>query len=138
MSLRATKGSEAIPSRLLRRCTPRNDAFMLDVKFIRDNLTLVKKAADAKNRKVDVDKLLVLDNERKKIINEVEKLRAEKNKVSREIKNGNRQLGKDLRNKIRDLDEKLRAINEELKNLLLQIPNVFAQDVPIGKDENSN
>ncbi len=54
---------------------------MLDIKFIRENKERVKKACGAKNRIVNLDRLLSLDEERRKIISEAEKLRAERNKI---------------------------------------------------------
>lgn len=56
---------------------------MLDIKFIRENVDLVKKGVAAKNFDISiVDKALKVDEEKRKLQVEVEKLRAEKNKLS--------------------------------------------------------
>jgi len=55
---------------------------MLDIKFIRENLEICKQAAKNKNREVDWEKLLELDEERRKLIGEIEVKRAERNRQS--------------------------------------------------------
>ena len=57
---------------------------MFDIKFIRENPKIVKEAAKNKNRKVDIDRLLKVDEERRRLIGESEKLRAERNKLAKE------------------------------------------------------
>ena len=41
---------------------------MLDIKFIRENLDIVKAAAVIKKSKVDLDRLVVVDDKRKEIV----------------------------------------------------------------------
>jgi len=43
---------------------------MLDLKFIREYPDLIKQAAENKNDRVDVDKILELDKKRREIIGE--------------------------------------------------------------------
>ena len=52
---------------------------MLDVKFIRENLDLVKKSTREKGYKIDVEEVLKVDDERKKVLAEAEKLRQKRN-----------------------------------------------------------
>ena len=52
---------------------------MLDVKFIRDNLELVKKSTKEKGYKIDIEKILTLDDKRKKELARVEELRRQRN-----------------------------------------------------------
>ena len=58
---------------------------MLDIKFVRENPDIVKKAAKDKNVELDVDGFLRIDKERRDLLKEVEGLKAEKNKVSDKI-----------------------------------------------------
>ncbi|OGG03859.1 serine--tRNA ligase [Candidatus Gottesmanbacteria bacterium RBG_16_37_8] len=113
---------------------------MLDIKFIRENLEKVKKAATDKNRKVDFDKLLTLDEERRKLITEVEKVRAERNKISvqRTENREQRDKGKKLKEQIKILEEKLKTVEVDFKNLMYQVPNVPDKSVPIGSDASYN
>jgi len=116
---------------------------MLDIKYIRENVEKVKKAIKEKNVKVDLDKLLSLDKERKKIIGEVEDLNGEKNKLNEEIqKSENKKSvikkGKVVKEKLEKLKPKMEEIEKEYKALLVQVPNVTSADMPIGKDESEN
>ena len=58
---------------------------MLDPKFIRENLELVKEGARKKNVQVDIDAWLALDDKRKKLNQEFSEIKAEQNKASAEI-----------------------------------------------------
>ena len=71
---------------------------MLDIRFIRENVELVKKSAERKGYKVDVDKLLELDKNRRGLLGEIEKVRAERNEPGIFRMRGRR---RDCRNAIR-------------------------------------
>ena len=75
---------------------------MLDIKFIRENPKIVKEAAKNKNRKVDIDRLLKVDEERRRLIGESENLRAERNKLAKEAQKdaAAREKGRALKEKI--------------------------------------
>ena len=49
---------------------------MLDIKFIRENPEVVKQALKSRNSKIDIDELLSLDEERRKLLIETEALKA--------------------------------------------------------------
>lgn len=114
---------------------------MLDIKFIRENLEKVKKAAKNKNRKVDFDRILVLDEQRRKLITEAEKIRSERNKIAEsgpaaaKAKAGE---GRNLKEQLKKLDEQLKTVEEEFKKLMYTIPNVPDESVPVGKDASGN
>ncbi len=120
---------------------------MLDLKFIRENAGKVRKAIKDKNESVDLDEILKLDEERRRIISRVEKLKSEKNIVSREIGNLLRQKKKaekkidetkKLTDEIKSLDDKLLKIAEKLDTLLLTVPNISHDSVPVGAGPDSN
>jgi len=124
---------------------------MLDIKFIRENIEIIKKAAKDKNREVDLDRLLDLDEKRRRLIGEIEKLRAERNKTSdsikpvtsvtsinKEIINKQRDEGKRLKEEIRKLEDELKTVEKEFNDLMLLVPNVPDKSVPIGKDATGN
>lgn len=120
---------------------------MLDIKFIKENLETVRKAAEDKNRKVDVDRLLVLDAQRRKLIAGIEEKRAERNKISNvkvqmsnqaQNPNDQKETGKKLKEEIKELEEKLKVIEKEFNNLMLLVPNVPDKSVPVGKDAGGN
>ena len=58
---------------------------MLDIKFIRENLDLVKKSTKEKGYKIDVDEAVKLDDERKSILAKVEALRQRRNEIAAQI-----------------------------------------------------
>ena len=58
---------------------------MLDIKFIRDNRDMVKEGIKNRGQKIDIDELLAIDEDRRKLLTEVETLKAERNKANNEI-----------------------------------------------------
>jgi len=107
---------------------------MIDIKFIRENKDKVKKGIKAKGVKIDIDKLLKLDEERKKLIQEVEKLKAKKNKLG---KDGQAEAKK-IKVEIKKLEPRLGKIEKEFNELMLQVPNlpldVLAKNKVIKKE----
>ncbi len=112
---------------------------MLDIKFIRENKDLVAQAAQHKNRPVDLDRLLELDDKRRELLNKVQTLREERNTVAKE---GNtdaaRARGKELKDELKVLEEELTTVEAECDNLMIYVVNVPLPEVPIGKDESGN
>lgn len=107
---------------------------MLDIKFIRENPNKAKDSCQKRGIKCDIDKLLELDEKKRKYLQEIEGLKAEQNKLGKE----KQEKAKELKWKIKDLEPVLDKIEEELDKLMLQVPNLIADDVPEGKDENDN
>lgn len=107
---------------------------MLDIKFIRENPKEVKKKAQSKGANINVDLILKLDEERRKLIQGVESLKAEKNKLG--VKD--RKKGKEIKEQIKKLEPKLEKTEKEFEELMLQVPNLPLDDVPIGKTEKDN
>ncbi len=111
---------------------------MLDIKFIRENLELCKTAAVNKNRVVDWDALLALDEQRRALIGKAEVLRAERNDVSRVRTEESIARGKALKEELKALEETLRMTEERFSQIMLTVPNVPDPSVPVGKDESEN
>ncbi|MDD5606266.1 MAG: serine--tRNA ligase [Candidatus Pacebacteria bacterium] len=105
---------------------------MLDIKFIRENKELIKKAIFHKNIDLDLEKLLLLDRKRRNLIQEVEKLKSEQKKT-KDIKKA-----KGIKEKIKKLLPENQKIEKEYQELMLLVPNLYSEDTPIGKDESSN
>ena len=112
---------------------------MLDINFIRKNSDKVKKAAQDKGVKVDIEKLIKLDKERNQHIKELDDLKAHRNKLSKK-KPGPEAIDelKLLKGKIKDLEVLLRELEQDFYKIMGQIPNIPADDVKIGKDESDN
>lgn len=105
---------------------------MLDINLIRKNSEFVKEKIRAKGINIDINKLLELDKERRKIIQEVEKLRAKQNKISgqRTMNNEQKRKAKQIKDKIKKIEPKLGKIDKEFNELMLQIPNLPLNDTP--------
>jgi len=117
---------------------------MLDIKFIRENTALVKKSIKNRNKKADVDKILELDEKRRKLIAEVDAKRSEQKSVSVSPPAGGGAGGgwsekaKKLKEQIKESDVRLKEVEYLLATLLPAVPNVPLPDVPIGKDDKDN
>lgn len=118
---------------------------MLDIKFIEENIELVKFGIKKKNFNVDIDRLIELNNQRKSLTSESERIKSIKNSISKEIPKLSKEE-KDskliemqkLSKTEKELDEKLNKIKEEINQILLTVPNPPDESVPIGKDDTEN
>jgi seryl-tRNA synthetase len=119
---------------------------MLDINFIRENPQKVKEACEKKQVKINVDKLLDLDEKKRELMTEMETLRAEQNKISRggkdlPVQAGNNVLitqAREIKEKIKLIEPELKTIELELNDFLGTLPNIPFEDVPVGKDDSDN
>lgn len=112
---------------------------MLDIKYIRENADLVKQAARNKNRPVDIDRLLQLDDERRELIQKAQALRSERNQLASTGDNEeSRTRGKELKEELRSIESSLENTEHEFNDLMLHVVNVPLPEVPVGKDETGN
>ncbi len=115
---------------------------MLDINFIRENLDLVEKSTKEKGYKIDLKKLLKLDDQRKKSLSEVEKLRAKRNDIASKMKGGKPspeliEQGKAIKSELSKLENKLDELSNSFYSMLKSVPNVILDDVPLGGEEDS-
>jgi len=120
---------------------------MLDLKFIRENPDIVRRAIELKGEKDHVDEILRLDARRRELIKKGDMLKARRNDVTEEIANLKKQ-GKDatelieemrkVSDEIKAIDSELKKVELELENFLLWVPNIPHESVPIGKDKEDN
>lgn len=116
---------------------------MLDIAFIRENSDLVTTAAKNKNVEVDINRLLVLDEQRRGQIAAIEDLRAKRNELSAAAK-GQRPseeqiaAGTKLKEELAKLEADFEKVDSEYRELMLAVPNIPTEDTPIGKSEDEN
>lgn len=115
---------------------------MLDIQFIRDNPDEVAEKSLQKGYKVDITQLLGFDDERRQLLQQVEELRRQRNELSDQTKGqkpSEEQVGKgrELRDKLGDLEHQLASIDKELAILMATVPNIHADDVPLGGESDS-
>lgn len=111
---------------------------MLDIKFIRENLEVCKQAAINKNREVEWDRLLGLDDKRRDLIGKTDTIRAKRNRTEKTTSEEGRQAGRAIKQELKVLEDELRKVEEDFHALMLTVPNVPDKSVPIGKDEHGN
>ncbi len=117
---------------------------MLDIKFIRENPELVKEGAGKKKVKVDVDKVLKLDEERRGLLTEVEEMRAKKNRANERMKeegSDKKEIIKEMKEiseKHKEMEKKYKELEEELFKEVKKIPNLPFPEVPVGESDEEN
>ena len=111
---------------------------MHNIKDIRKDIDNFKNTIKNRNVDVDFDKILNLDEENRKLIQEKEKLEMEKKSISKSKDETLFEKSKEISNKIDDLSKNQKNVKDQLDQILSNIPNLPLNDVPVGKDENSN
>lgn len=120
---------------------------MLDAKYVKDNLQEVAEKLATRGYKLDIKKFQKLEDKRKILQEKTQELQEQRNAISKEI--GKRKAkGKDASDifkKVGQINEELKTVEKKLKELLdsindlmLEMPNLPADDVAIGKDESEN
>lgn len=116
---------------------------MIDINLLRQQPDIVKTALT--NRQKDpkvVDEIISLDTKRRQFLSEVEKLRSDQNILSREFKGKptDDQIKKasEIKEKIKTIEVDLKDTEDKQNSILEEIPNIPADDVPVGKDETEN
>lgn len=125
---------------------------MIDINLIRTNPELVK--ANIKKKFQDeklknVDEILKLDEKIRELKKEGDNLRSSRNSLSSQIgllmKDKKIDEANELKSRVQanntrigDIEKEEAALSLELKKLMMTIPNIIADDVPIGKDDSEN
>src|SRR5215471_18223998 len=113
---------------------------MLDAAFIRDNLDAVKVNCRNRNVKADPDRVVQLDNERRRHEQQLQEFQREANEIAKSIpkeKDSARKQqliakGKELRTQVGTLEERLKDVRAALHQQLLTIPNMSHPNAPVG------
>ncbi len=114
---------------------------MLDIKFIRENPDLVADHAAKKGYRLNINEVLNADAKKRELQQQADVLREERNAVAEQMKGGPKpdliERGKAIKEELSGLDERLKAADDLFSHLIQQIPNILADDVPIGGEEAS-
>ena len=111
---------------------------MHNIKEIRNDIEGFKSALDKRFLKIDLDKILSLDENNRKYIQQKEVLEKEKKDISKSKDKSLFEKSKKISLEIEKINNLQIIVKKELESILSSIPNIPFSDVPIGKDENSN
>lgn len=122
---------------------------MLDMNYIRDNVVTVKKACEDKQLDSSiVDQLVSIDQSRRDLQQKTDSLRQEANenvdKIKQAVASGEKPdadlvaKGKEIKEALKEIEPQYKEVQAKFEELMYQIPNVPAEDVPFGKDEEGN
>ena len=111
---------------------------MHNIKEIRNNLDLFKSSLKKRFLETDFDKILELDEKNRKLIQEKENLEKEKKDISKSKDKSLFKKSKDISAQIDKLSKTQLDVKNKLDQILSTLPNLPLNDVPTGKDENSN
>ena len=125
---------------------------MIDIKFLRENPDKVRENIKKKfqDKKLPlVDEVIELDTKVRSLKLEGDNLRQERNSVSdkigslfkeKKIEEANEMKQKvvDINNKLVDIEKEEEELSNKLKENMMMIPNIIADDVPIGEDDSKN
>ena len=111
---------------------------MHNIKEIRNDIESFKEFLKKRFLNLDIDKILNLDEENRKFIQEKEALEKEKKDISKSKDKTLFEKSKKISVNIDKISKLQFKIKKELESILSAIPNVPHKDTPIGKDENSN
>lgn len=120
---------------------------MLDLKFVRENIDLIKKNLENRGTKLDLSDFIKLEEDRRERIKQLDDLLHKKNIISSEISKLKKE-GKDTKGKIEEIKKEDEQINnlevairlteDKISEIMFFIPNIHDKSVPIGKHETSN
>lgn len=116
---------------------------MLPLQTVRERADEIRTATAQRGAEAPIDRILELDGERAPLLTEVETMRADRNRAGKAIgaasdADERQRLIDEQRavaGKLDDLEARLAEIDAELNERLLEVPNLFHADVPIGPEE---
>src|SRR5882724_11288691 len=120
---------------------------MLDVKFLRQDLTRVKERMATRGTEIAWDEFVYLDQQRRDTLGRVEKLKERKNRLSGEIGKVKKSGGdatvlmrevEEVSETIRKGEEPLAEIEARFEKFMLTVPNLPEPSVPVGRSAAEN
>ena len=111
---------------------------MHNIKDIRNDPKKFNESLKKRFLDVNLENLLDLDQKNRKLIQEKETLEKEKKEISKTKNKDLFEKSKTISQKIETLEKDQKITKNKLENILSSLPNIPNDDVPVGKDENSN
>jgi len=120
---------------------------MHNINFIRENSIIFDNAMKQRGEVSIAKKIIEIDEEKRKTQTVLQSLLAQRNSLSKEIgnlKSENKDISKKL-NKVEKIKDEISSLKEfetikqeELYTILSRLPNIPADSVPVGSNENDN
>ncbi|MCK5339710.1 MAG: serine--tRNA ligase, partial [Desulfobulbaceae bacterium] len=121
---------------------------MLELRFIRENITLVKESLKKRNiHESRINDFESVDSERRELLSEVESLRNRRKTVSQKIAGYKRDgrnadaMIKEMREvgeRVKELETRIAAVDTDLNDIVMGIPNLCHESIPFGVDDSEN
>ena len=111
---------------------------MHDINLIRNQPDLFKKKIEERNTNIDLQNLLNLDKKNRELIQNKEKFEQEKKIISKKKDKSQFSRSIDISKQIEKLSKEQLIVKSQIKEIISSLPNLALQDVPVGKDANSN
>ena len=121
---------------------------MLELRFIRENIDLVKEKIKLRGiTNSRIDEFVDIDRRRRELLSEVEDLRNRRKTVSQEIADLKKQQAdaetliaemRRVNDRIKEIEGILAGIEEDLQKIVMDIPNLCHDSLPVGKDDSDN
>jgi seryl-tRNA synthetase len=122
---------------------------MLDIRLIRERPDFVRERLATRKAELaeQVDEVLKVDSERRRLETQVQQLNAERNKLSKEIGKlrSKKESSTEQESNVRGIGEEIAHLNEAVAaadefqtKLLLGMPNLPNPEAPVGADESAN
>jgi len=108
------------------------------LKEIRKNSKVFEKKINDRGVNFKMDKLLELDKKNRSLIQKKETLEQEKKSISKSKDSSLFEKSKTLSKEIEKITKEQLLISNDLEKIVSNLPNLALDDVPLGKDENSN
>ena len=116
---------------------------MHDLETIRNDPETFDKQMQHRGIEPIARKILELDQKKRQVVTEIQELRKQKNLLVKKISTMQSAETESLKRETKDITKQIKDLeastyDQELKSILERLPNIAADVVPIGKDEDAN
>ena len=118
---------------------------MLDPSLLKDNLEVLESNISRRNLKIDINRLVSLNEERKSLRFDAEQKRSQQKDLGKQIANAEGSEKEELLNRASELSNEVKLLfeqvdkkDEEFLNLWVKIPNLISKTSPDGKSDEDN
>ncbi len=108
---------------------------MIDIKKIREDIVAYKQICKNKNKDVDVDRLLKLDDQRKEFQKKLDDMKFQQKELAAKK---DYEWAKNLKWEIQKIESDYNLIVEEFDKLILTMPNFYHPNTPVWENEEKN